>query len=100
MSGYRSNLIGWHPNFAGNPPPGNSAHLKTVACGEHVSVSVIFLESPMLLNSSWCSFVKVDSMQMLFSRHVAGAQIPRRLGIHFEGMASEREVLTRILLKV
>ena len=49
--GYSSNLIGWHPNFAGNRPPG-TVHAQTVASDQRASVSVVFLESPMALVSS------------------------------------------------
>ena len=82
------------------PYPPCSLTPHAAPCGEHVSVSVIFLSLQCCWIPPGAPCVTVDSMQMLFGRLVAGAQIPRYLGIHFEGMASEREVVTRILLKV
>ena len=87
-SGYISNLIGWHPNFAGNRLPGNG-HASTFAHGKRVSVSVVFcsfvFESPMALASygrrtaTGSPSVIVSSMQILFGR--PGAQTPPRLVI-------------------
>ena len=74
MSGYSSNLIGWHLNLPGIGRLEN-VHASTVARGERDSVSVVFLESPMPLASSGrpsatgAPSVEVDSMQTLFCRH-------------------------------
>ena len=68
-SKYSSNLIGRHPNFAGNRPPG-TAHAYTVANEECVSVSVVFLQSPMalpssgMLSASGTASVVVDTMSV------------------------------------
>jgi len=87
-SGNISNLIGWHPNFAGNRLPGNG-QASTFAHGKRVSVSVGFFlfvfESPMALASygrrtaTGSPSVIVNSMQILFGR--PGAQTPPRLVI-------------------
>ena len=81
MSIFSFNLIGWHPNFAGNRLPGNG-HASTFAHGKRVSVSVVSLQwrfpptvGAQLLAGS--PSVIVNSMQILFGR--AGAQTPPRL---------------------
>ena len=74
MSGYSSNLIGWHLNLPGIGRLEN-VHASTTARGECDSVSVVSLESPMPLASSGrlsatgAPSVVVDSVQTLLCRH-------------------------------
>ena len=95
-SGYNSNLIGWHPNFAGNGPPGKCTRELLTAKGMFPSLSFI-LEFPMPLASSGrpsatgAPFLVVESMQMPFGRHVGWC--PRGLGKTEVAVTVEQEAL-------
>ena len=116
-SWYSSNLIGWHPNFAGNRPPGNCARVNCCQWWACFCLCRFFHESPMPLVSSCkpsatgapsvvvSSIIDIThygSMQMLFGRHV-GCMVPRQHTTwehwSFEGLASGSDVAVTVELE-
>ena len=103
--GYHSNLIGWHPNFAGNRPPGNCARVSCWQCWACFCLCrCFFLESPLPSGSpsaTGAPSVVVDSRQMLFGKHVGWCSdatplgnTVRRLGVLEQRFDKEEAAVT------